>query len=480
MNPALKPLHIGPLCFGQLVYWKSLRRNPETQAGTFGDLWLFPEGITERDVISAMNQMVNRHEALRTCYRPDEGPDGVVQVVVEPTECNIKTLNINGAEDWTEAARVEMRRLCEGGFNITEDVSWKATLIFEGADPRVLCFACHHIMTDLEGLAQLRNEFMEVLQGSDLETWSPALQPCERARSERSESRLVRRQQAIAYVESITQAVASKVNRSQASNSDDNENLQQHPIYYESVGRLETSITETRLRSASSRLNVTPHSLVLAIVLANLSKFYQTNEMFLALTSSNRFELSTKSLVCLIAQNVAAFVQFKDKASLADLSRYLHKVCLRAYRNANPPPMDLAQLAQRHEHIIKYVETLPCAGAYQYQPFVPCTSIAKLSEKRVEDIYECLAEPKRAEMSNLRKSRNASLKLFWHLHASISNGYLDLWVDTKVPLNVNFSRTFLLAVREDLQKQIEGTGESIGDIGEALGKLASQDFNTKT
>ncbi|HEY0169967.1 MAG TPA: amino acid adenylation domain-containing protein [Pyrinomonadaceae bacterium] len=95
-----------------------------------------------------LNEVVRRHEALRTVFRSERG--GPMQVILPKQPIVVPVLNLAGLNDADRDA--EARRLAseeaQKGFDLTRGPLLRATLLRLGADEHMLLFTMHHIVSD--------------------------------------------------------------------------------------------------------------------------------------------------------------------------------------------------------------------------------------------------------------------------------------------------------------------------------------------
>ncbi|MET0622967.1 MAG: amino acid adenylation domain-containing protein [Pyrinomonadaceae bacterium] len=95
-----------------------------------------------------LNEVVRRHEALRTVFRSERG--GPMQVILPKQPIVVPVLNLAGLNDSDREAEAERLAAEEAqkGFDLTRGPLLRATLLRLGADEHMLLFTMHHIVSD--------------------------------------------------------------------------------------------------------------------------------------------------------------------------------------------------------------------------------------------------------------------------------------------------------------------------------------------
>jgi len=108
----------------------------------------------------AFDEIVSRHEVLRTLYRSSEGGDGV-QVPQPPRAIQTTYSDVSSLETEEQERRVlELARLdAETPFDLRGDILLRAGLVKLRHDEHVLLFTMHHIASDGWSIGILVNEF---------------------------------------------------------------------------------------------------------------------------------------------------------------------------------------------------------------------------------------------------------------------------------------------------------------------------------
>ena len=167
--PAVRPVpRTGrlPLSFGQRRLWLLERINPRGREWVTGLFLRVPATDGEPLVRRALDELVARHEALRTRFVAGGGQDGEpVQLIDPPGPMTLRSITAPRS-----GVGVLVERDAAEGFDLEHGPVVRALLISEpeggpaaGAADRTLVLLMHHIVGDGWSATVLREEFHEVL-----------------------------------------------------------------------------------------------------------------------------------------------------------------------------------------------------------------------------------------------------------------------------------------------------------------------------
>ncbi|MGH3157382.1 MAG: condensation domain-containing protein, partial [Streptosporangiaceae bacterium] len=176
----------GPLSQGQHLFWlEEFRGAGCGWANVIIDIGI-PPGASQEDVLATINALVERHEALRTCFLADKP----VQVVHPPRPVAAELIHV---EDGREVRAAAERACADAGWHridLVREFPLRARLIMVGSTPARLIITANHVAMDGVSMEILRSEFGTLLRGrmdggpADLPPVTD--QPIDLARRERS------------------------------------------------------------------------------------------------------------------------------------------------------------------------------------------------------------------------------------------------------------------------------------------------------
>ncbi|HEV7919902.1 MAG TPA: amino acid adenylation domain-containing protein [Thermoanaerobaculia bacterium] len=146
-----------PLSFGQQRLWFIDQMEPDSAQYNM-PLGLRLRGALDRHALQhALDQLIERHEVLRTVYRDD------AQVILPAAPLVVTELAAT-EEELQELARAEAKKV----FRLDRDPMLRVTLIHVAQHEHVLLFTMHHIASDAWSLGIVVREFVALYRGEAL------------------------------------------------------------------------------------------------------------------------------------------------------------------------------------------------------------------------------------------------------------------------------------------------------------------------
>ncbi|KZN52842.1 hypothetical protein N474_02705 [Pseudoalteromonas luteoviolacea CPMOR-2] len=164
------------LSYPQQRLWVTEQLSPES--GQF----VMPAGIrlegklNKQALQSAFNEIVRRHEILRTVYIESDGQ--ARQVVKEASPLKIKELDLSRYSQEAQARELDnlMKQEVSSNFNLEHDLMIRVTVVKQHEENHVVFFTLHHIATDGWSMGILVNEFTQLYTAFDQQK-APELLP---------------------------------------------------------------------------------------------------------------------------------------------------------------------------------------------------------------------------------------------------------------------------------------------------------------
>ncbi|MEU3660017.1 condensation domain-containing protein [Streptomyces sp. NPDC032940] len=171
-----------PLAWGQENYWyvRFLRTEGSSKIATS---WAVPESASREQVTAAVQELLRRHESLRTTF--PQGPDGrPVQRVHPPRPVDVPVLSLEPGQSPAELTS----RCARPPMDPETDLPVRFALMTSAGRPFRLIIVVNHIAADGAGIEALWRDFAALLGAGPRPTRHPAARtPGEQARHERSE-----------------------------------------------------------------------------------------------------------------------------------------------------------------------------------------------------------------------------------------------------------------------------------------------------
>ena len=102
--------------------------------------------VTVEDSTAALQQVVQRQEALRVSFLP--GKDRPLQMIREACPVNFRARNLSSAESSPEAVEEIARGIFSEPFDLLQGPLYRVVLLSRAVDDHVLVFAIHHAIAD--------------------------------------------------------------------------------------------------------------------------------------------------------------------------------------------------------------------------------------------------------------------------------------------------------------------------------------------
>ncbi|TDC38757.1 hypothetical protein E1211_05950 [Micromonospora sp. 15K316] len=287
-----------PLTMGQLSMWNALAVRPPEQLweSNLEAVWPMSAAATEEQARHALAALAERHESLRTVYRPAQEPGNVRQVVLRDpvVEC-------------TAASAREP-------FDLTAQPAWRAWVHTPDDGPPQVHLLIHHIAADGAALRILESDFQALLRGEPL---GDAPAPRE----------LAERQRSAAFRERLT--AAGEYRR---------QTLAAAPRRTASRGPLLRALFHTGVpygaaRRAAQHLRVTLPNLLLAVYARALAVTTATPEQLLWQLAANRLDPSVRRLVSSMTQWVPMTAAGDPERPLGQSAQEVNLAAVRAMRH---------------------------------------------------------------------------------------------------------------------------------------------------
>ena len=146
---ALRPRPAGvnpPLSLGQERLWFVQRLHPEDSSFNNYIVIRLRGRLDVAALRAAVDDLVARHESLRTSFRDEDGEP--VTVIHPPAPFPVEYIDLSGMADAGERARQLAASRTNAPFDLAEAPPLRISLLTLGQEEHVLCMVVHHILTD--------------------------------------------------------------------------------------------------------------------------------------------------------------------------------------------------------------------------------------------------------------------------------------------------------------------------------------------
>jgi amino acid adenylation domain-containing protein len=137
-----------PLSFGQQRLWIVSQLEPNSCRYSVPRAIRLTGSLNSQALEKALNDVVQRHEVLRTTYSADRGRP--VQVIAQKVSVALPVQDLSGlsaADSEEEASRI-LRAQAEKPFDLEKDTIFRAQLLKLGPEDHILFLNTHHIASD--------------------------------------------------------------------------------------------------------------------------------------------------------------------------------------------------------------------------------------------------------------------------------------------------------------------------------------------
>jgi amino acid adenylation domain-containing protein len=175
---AAQPSARGALSYAQVRQWFLWQLDPQSTAYHIGGALMLAGRLDVNAVRASFSALVERHESLRTVFRPADG--GAAEAVIrEGVEPGFTVLDLGGvtSQDEREArSKAEAGRLSRTPFDLAEGPLLRVGLVRLAQEEHMLVVVMHHIVSDGASMQILVNEFV-AQYAARVQGGVPVLQP---------------------------------------------------------------------------------------------------------------------------------------------------------------------------------------------------------------------------------------------------------------------------------------------------------------
>ena len=336
-GPAMQPVDRGsdlPLSFAQQRLWFLDQLEPGSPLYNIPETVQLSGPLDTHALEQAINEMIHRHEGLRTCFVAEAG--GARQVILDhvPFVLAVEDLSTLDAET------AELRRLldeeAQQGFDLARGPLLRVRLFRLGAEEHVLAATMHHIISDEWSMSIMTRELSALYDAFSFGSESPlpelSLQYADYAVWQREwlqgevlERELRYWRQQLAGAPAVIEMPADRPRPA----------VQTHRGAYQRV-RFDAATTRG-LKELSRRQNATLFMTVLAGFQALLSRWSGTTDVVVGTPVAGRTQGETESVIGFFVNTLALRTDLSGNPAFAELLKRVREVCLGAYAHQEVP-----------------------------------------------------------------------------------------------------------------------------------------------
>ena len=166
-----------PLSFSQESLWFLEQLNPGTPAYNIPLRLRIAAKIDSAILQRCLDEIVRRHEVLRTCFRVVRGSPTQIISPPRPTPLAVIDLTTETAEKIQERAEHWSAREAARPFRIDQDLLLRATLLKLQTEEHVLLLTMHHLVADASSVDLIFRELLMLYYAFSTEMPSPLAEP---------------------------------------------------------------------------------------------------------------------------------------------------------------------------------------------------------------------------------------------------------------------------------------------------------------
>ncbi|MGJ6970133.1 condensation domain-containing protein, partial [Streptosporangium sp. G11] len=327
---------MAPLTWGQASIW---RLTTWRAAGDpyFNMPWVLPVyGRRSLEVVvGAVRRLVERHETLRTNFRPDPGGlGGMVQCVARSGRLVVGVVE-GGQVRPMALAREVAAGLAGRVFDYAGELPVRCAVVMVGGRPRAVAFGLSHLAADGGALDLLAVDWRDVLAG--VEGPDPVWQPMDQAVFEREGAGVVRGERAFRHWRAVLERVPLSMFDYPRGVGEESRFVR---VRMDSVALgVAAQVLVGRWRVSSASVLTTAGAVLLSVLTGH-------RRVAMQLIAANRHDARIGGLVGPAAQD-GIFLLEVPEGMLSQAVREGHRQALTAYRHALYEPLRL--MAMREE-----------------------------------------------------------------------------------------------------------------------------------
>jgi amino acid adenylation domain-containing protein len=349
LERAAEPIHFR-LSFAQERLWFLDRLQPGLSVYNLATAMALGGGIDAGVVERCINEIVRRHEALRTTFRVVEGRP--VQVVAPSVSVPLALVDLRQMPPSTRASEAERlaAREAQRPFDLEHGPLLRACLVCLDADTYVLLLTMHHIVSDAWSLGVLVRELSVLYEAYAAGRPSPlpaltmqyadyALWQRQWLRGEVLERHLSYWKRQLDGVPALLDLPADRARPA----------VQSYQGAWQSF-RITTALCE-RLQGLSRQVGVTLYMVLLAAFQTLLHRYTGQTDMVVGTPIANRTRAEHEGLIGFFANTLVVRIDLGGDPRFVDLLARVREVTLEAYAHQDLPFEKLVEELQPVRHL---------------------------------------------------------------------------------------------------------------------------------
>jgi amino acid adenylation domain-containing protein len=334
-----------PLTFAQQRLWFLAQLQPDSTAYNMNLAVRLTGPLDLAALEQSLNEVVRRHEALRTSFSASDGKP--VQVIAPQLHVTLRVVdNTTIAEDFQDA-EIECRAIeqAQQPFDLSEAPLFRLSLVRFGEEDHVVLFTIHHIISDIWSLSLLTLEMAKLYEAFRQNNSSPlpplpiqyadfAIWQRDQLQGDLLQAELDYWRQQLAGAPFVLDLPTDRPRLAVPNLRGATESF-----------RLDESLTEALIH-LSQRENVTLFMTLLAAFQVLLYRYTRQDDILVGTPIAGRDRIEIEKLIGFFADTIVLRMRISDDLTFRDVLGRVREVALGAYSHQDLPFEKLVEALQ--------------------------------------------------------------------------------------------------------------------------------------
>jgi hypothetical protein len=357
----------GPFTWGQLDMWAEARLSMAglpSFANVLGGGPL-PPGLKTDQVLEAFGRLVERHESLRTRFRPGPGGDAArpEQEVLRAGELAAEVAAVDPDQNIFAIVGGWWPQMQDTPYDLVEGLPFRIRIGTVGDEPVMVMFGMSHMASDFLGTRVVYGELLDLLEGREPE--GGAAQPLDLAEEERSAAGRRVLERALDHWRAALDAAPPAMFPTPSRTPEE-------ARYWR--GDLCSQTAARALRRAADRCGAGTSNVLLALTAALVGAHTGLDRCAMRMPSGNRGRPELRRMVSTLSQETPLVVDLRA-GTLQEVVAAARTASLHAQRNARYDPEPVAAIRDGSATVLDVcfndMWTPVCAGRPAAEPAAP-------------------------------------------------------------------------------------------------------------
>jgi amino acid adenylation domain-containing protein len=335
-----------PASFGQTSLWLIDQMNPKDPVYNMPAGFVL-EGAVDADVLeAAINDVIARHESLRTTFR---AVDGEPRLVVAPSmRIPLHRIELTRATDPDRQLQLAADREATAGFDLSTGPLLRATWVSVAPSRHALLLTLHHSIVDGHSLGVILEEISAAYAARLTGRPADLPQPIQYSAFVQSQRQWVDSPQSRPAMEHFRRILVEP--RPVANLPLDHPRQAVQTFDGASMSCAIDALTSQKLDEACRGHRVTPFMFSLAVFALLLKRYCGQDELIIGAPASNRLRRDFDRTVGLLANNLVMLIDLSGDLTFRDLLTRVRQTALQSYGHQALPFEKLLDMVEGGSH----------------------------------------------------------------------------------------------------------------------------------